>query len=138
MIAFFAQLNQMLTQYPLLVRGIVWFLLLGLLLVIVLLLFSLVFSPLMLLYNKLTDKNKSNVIAEVDYLFGQLTEKITGDSIGEVMVIESGDARTSYPAKLYRPEDVAAKVSLPVGAQVLIIDFDPAGVALVTKNQTTE
>ncbi|GCF95768.1 hypothetical protein NRIC_36590 [Enterococcus florum] len=136
MIQLLEQFNQFLSNYPVILRGIAWLLLALGILMVIFLLFSLLLTPLMLMYNKVTDKNRSNVATENDHLLGELTERIYGDSVGEVMVINSGDARATYPARLYRSDDVAAEQLLPVGTQVLIIDFDQSGIALVAKNQS--
>ena len=64
----------------------------AILLVTALILFSLILMPFMYLYNRLTDKNQSNVLAQKDYVIGELTERISGDSFGEVREIGSGDA----------------------------------------------
>lgn len=96
-------------------------------------LFSLLLAPLMYLYNRLTDKNKSNVEKQTDFVIGELTEKISGHSFGEVREIGSGGASSVYPARFYREEDQRSQQILPVGTKVLIIDFDDRGVALVVK-----
>lgn len=70
-----------------------------------------------------------------DFLIGELTEKIQGSSMGEVMEIGSKEARSVYPAKLYKAEDVTKDVLLPVGTKVIIVDFDENGIALVIKNK---
>ena len=105
----------------------------AILLVTALILFSLILMPFMYLYNRLTDKNQSNVLAQKDYVIGELTERISGDSFGEVREIGSGDASSVYPARFYREEDRQKQQGLPVGTKVLIIDFDQAGVALIVK-----
>ncbi|OJG89712.1 hypothetical protein RV16_GL002254 [Enterococcus saccharolyticus] len=88
----------------------------------------------MFLYNQLTDKNKSNVLGKEDYLIGELTTRLRGNSIGEVIEIGSETAISVYPAKFYREEDRNSDVVLPIGTKVLIIDFDEQGIALVVKS----
>lgn len=88
----------------------------------------------MYLYNRLTDKNKSNALEKEDYLFGELTTKLHGNSIAEVIEISSGTALSTYPAKFYREEDRQSDLLLLPGTKVLIIDFDSKGIALVVKS----
>ncbi len=63
--------------------------------------FSLLLGPFMWLYNRITDKNRSNVISRNEFVIGELTEKIVGDTIGEVMEIGSQSARSVYPARFF-------------------------------------
>ncbi len=128
------QLKRLLVDQSTFVKGFVWIILLALLVLVVYVIFSLLFFPLMTLYNRLTDKNKTNVMAQNEYLIGELTEKIQGDSIGEVMEIGSHAARTVYPAKFYRTKDREEGLLLAIGTKVLIIDFDEKGCALVIKS----
>lgn len=121
---------------PALGQLLVWALLLFLLATVIYLLFSLLLAPFMLLYNRLTDKNKSNVLANDDYVLGELTEKIHGTAIGEVMEIGSGEARSVHPARLYNEAEAHNGLLLPVGTKVLIIDFDDRGVALVVQSKS--
>ncbi len=128
------QINQLMLQQPMYVKWLIWS---GIALVgfiALYLLLTIIFSPLMLLYNKWTDKNKSNALKEADYLIGELTTRILGDSVGEVMEIGSKTAVTVYPAKLYRAEDRQNKLLLPQGTKVLIIEVDQHGVAFVVKS----
>jgi hypothetical protein len=89
----------------------------------------------MWLYNRITDKNRSNVISRNDFVIGELTEKIVGDTIGEVMEIGSQGARSVYPARFFREEDRENNVRLPVGTKVIIVDFDKKGIALVVESK---
>lgn len=98
-------------------------------------LFSVLLGPIMWVYNKLTDKNKSNVLAQQEFLLGELTEKIEGASTGEVMETGSKTASSVHPARLYKTEDVDSGLLLPIGTSVIIIDFDSEGAALVVKNK---
>lgn len=130
------QLMTMGQQWPLLVRYLVWF---GLIIVALISLYCillLVFTPIMYLFNRITDRNKSNVTVQADFLLGELTEKISGDSFGEVMEIGSGGARSVYPARFYREQERNSQLTLPIGTKVLIIEFDAQGVALVAKSTT--
>lgn len=99
------------------------------------LLFSLIFAPIMYLYNRLTDRNQNNSLAQSEYLLGQLTVKIQGDSVGEVMETGSGHARATFPAKLFKADEIANDHLLPVGTSVIIIEFDANGIALVVENK---
>lgn len=116
------------------VRFLVWVILMLLVVFILYLIFSLLLFPLMFFYNVLTDKNKSNALTKDDYLLGELTTRVRGYSIGEVIDVGSGTAISSYPAKLFREEDRKNDVYLPTGTSVIIVDFDEQGVALVIKN----
>lgn len=98
-------------------------------------LLSVLLLPIMYVYNLLTDRNKSNVLSESDYLIGELTTRIKGNSVGEVLEVGSGTALSMYPAKLYREQDRLEQLELPKGTQVLIIGFDTQGIALVVKNK---
>ncbi|MGX7132287.1 hypothetical protein [Enterococcus songbeiensis] len=129
------QLIESLNQLPPFVTGVAWFLLILLVLAVLFAVFSLLLTPFMMLYNRLTDRNKSNVLIEDDYVLGELTEKIHGDALGEVMETGSGSARSIHPARLFREKDIQENLLLPVGTKVLIIDFDREGIALVVKNQ---
>jgi len=131
---FITIISQKLLNQPPFFRGLVWVVLFLVLIVILYVLFSLLFFPLMALYNRLTDKNESNVMAQNEYLLGELTEKIEGSSVGEVMEIGSKTAHTVYPAKFYRTKDQENNLLLTVGTKVLIIDFDEKGRALVIKS----
>jgi len=97
--------------------------------------FSLLLGPFMWLYNRITDKNRSNVISRNEFVIGELTEKIVGDTIGEVMEIGSQSARSVYPARFFREEDRENNVRLPVGTKVIIVDFDKKGIALVVESK---
>ena len=92
-------------------------------------------GPFMWLYNRITDKNRSNVISRNEFVIGELTEKIVGDTIGEVMEIGSQGARSVYPARFFREEDRENNVRLPVGTKVIIVDFDKKGIALVVESK---
>ncbi|WP_122645485.1 hypothetical protein [Enterococcus mediterraneensis] len=122
-------------RFPPLVTAILWFAVILLALALLFALFSLLITPFMMLYNRLTDRNKSNVLDTEDYVLGELTEKIQGASLGEVMETGSGTARSVHPARLYRETDIQNDLLLPIGTKVLIIDFDSQGVALVVKNK---
>ena len=89
----------------------------------------------MWLFNRLTDKNRSNVLGHEDFLIGELTEKIVGNTLGEVMEIGSKTARSVYPAKFYKEEDIREKRELPVGTKVIIVDFDKKVLLLVVENR---
>ncbi|MCD5003331.1 hypothetical protein IV487_12755 [Enterococcus saccharolyticus] len=120
---------------PMYMQWLLWSFLFILAFLAVYLLLTLLFSPLLFLYNKLTDKNKNNVLKEDDFLMGELVTRIVGDSVGEVLEIGSGTALSSYPAKLYRKEDREKDILLPKGTQVLIIEFDAQGIALVVQRE---
>lgn len=134
MFGFIEQLNQFRASQPIFIQALLWLLFFLLVIFILYLLFSLIFFPLMFLYNQLTDKNKSNVLGKEDYLIGELTTRLRGNSIGEVIDIGSETAISVYPAKFYREEDRNSDVVLPIGTKVLIIDFDEQGIALVVKS----
>ncbi|EOT29668.1 hypothetical protein [Enterococcus saccharolyticus] len=134
MFGFIEQLNQFRASQPIFIQALLWLLFFLLVIFILYLLFSLIFFPLMFLYNQLTDKNKSNVLGKEDYLIGELTTRLRGNSIGEVIEIGSETAISVYPAKFYREEDRNSDVVLPIGTKVLIIDFDEQGIALVVKS----
>lgn len=129
------ELNQMLMKQPLLLKIIIGLMLISFVLFSLYLVLSFIFFPIMYLYNHLTDKNQTNVLSREDFLFGQLTEKIQGNTIGEVMEIGSESARSVYPAKFYRLQDQEENHFLPVGTKVLIIDFDEQGIALVVQSK---
>ncbi len=129
------ELNQMLMKQPLLLKIIIGLMLISFVLFSLYLVLSFIFFPIMYLYNHLTDKNQTNVLSKEDFLFGQLTEKIQGNTIGEVMEIGSESARSVYPAKFYRLQDQEENHLLPVGTKVLIIDFDEQGIALVVQSK---
>ncbi|MHC5268019.1 hypothetical protein ACYSNO_02350 [Enterococcus sp. LJL98] len=97
------------------------------------LLLSFLFFPVMYLFNRLTDKNQSNTLSREELLLGELTEKIQGASIGEVMAVDHATARSTYPAKLYREEEQKENRVLRKGSKVLIVGFDDQGVALVVE-----
>ncbi len=129
-------INSQIAWLPSFGQLLVWLLLVLLLAIVVYLLFSLLLAPFMLLYNRLTDKNTSNVPASDDYLLGELTEKIHGTALGEVMEVGSGEARSVHPARLYNEADAQNGLLLPVGTKVLIIDFDERGIALVVQSKS--
>ncbi|CAI3258057.1 MULTISPECIES: hypothetical protein [Enterococcus] len=124
-------LNQSIATLPDLMQALVWVGIISLGLIGLYLIFSLIFAPFMYLYNKWTDRNQSNSLSKEDYLLGELTVKIKGDSIGEVMETGSGHARATFPAKLFRPKDIKANLEIPAGSKVLIVEFDAEGRALV-------
>lgn len=128
-------LNNWIGGFPLYGKAFIWLMVILLVLFVIYLLVSLLFTPFMWLYNRLTDKNTSNVPSEKDVLLGELTEKIKGNGIGEVMESGNGGGRSSHPARLFDEEEVAAEELYPVGTKVLIIDFDEKGIALVVRNQ---
>lgn len=128
-------INNQLAWLPNYGKVIAWLLLGVLAILVISLLFSLILSPFMWLYNRFTDKNTSNVMEKDDLVIGELTEKIHGSSIGEVMVTGSEQARSVHPARLYREAEATNGLLLPVGTKVLIIDFDERGIALVVKNK---
>lgn len=99
------------------------------------LLFSLIFAPFMYLYNRLTDRNQNNSLNQDEYLLGQLTVKIQGDSVGEVMETGSGHAHATFPAKLFKSDEIANNHLLPAGTSVIIVEFDANGIALVVENK---
>ncbi|MGX7196636.1 hypothetical protein [Enterococcus olivae] len=127
-------LNGLILTQPLYIKAIVWIIFFLLVIFALYLLSAALFFPLMFLYNQLTDKNESNVLGKEDYLLGELTTRLRGDFVGEVIEIGSGTAISVYPAKFYREEDRKSDLVLPAGTRVLIIDFDPQGVALVVKS----
>lgn len=112
-----------------------WIIMVLLLIVAFYLLVSLLLFPLMYFFNRLTDKNQSNPLSKDEVLLGRLTLKIHGDSIGEVMEVGSKEARSTYPAKLFREKDRLAGVKLEKGTNVIIIEFDNQGIALVVENK---
>ena len=116
-----------LQRFPTVIQFLGW--------LILFVLFSLLLGPIMWLYNRITDKNRSNVISRNDFVIGELTEKIVGDTIGEVMEIGSQGARSVYPARFFREEDRENNVRLPVGTKVIIVDFDKKGIALVVESK---
>ena len=134
MFGFIEQLNHFRASQPVAIRALLWLLFFLLVIFALYLLLALIFFPLMFLYNQLTDKNKSNVLGENDYLIGELTTRLRGNSIGEVIEIGNESAISAYPAKFYREEDRNSGVVLPSGTKVLIIDFDENGIALVVKS----
>ncbi|MBS5959447.1 MULTISPECIES: hypothetical protein [Enterococcus] len=128
-------LQEYLQQFPSYIQIVGWLIVLFVLIFAVFLLFSLLLGPFMWLFNRLTDKNRSNVLGHEDFLIGELTEKIVGNTLGEVMEIGSKTARSVYPAKFYKEEDIREKRELPVGTKVIIVDFDKKGIALVVENR---
>ncbi len=138
MINWLQEVNQILIKQPFLLRILFWLALMVLFIFCLYVFLSMVFFPLMYIYNRLTDKNQTNVLSKEDLLLGQLTEKIQGGSIGEVMETGSRNARSVYPARLYRLKDQEENILLPVGTKVLIIDFDEQGVALVIKSKNSK
>jgi hypothetical protein len=135
MIELFDALYHWSVTQPTYLRAAIWILVCLLVLFILYLLFMIVFFPGMYLYNKMTDRNKSNVMAEDDYLIGELTTRIRGHGMGEVIDTSSGMGFSVHSARLYREEDRESGLTLPVGTEVLIIDFDADGVALVVENK---
>lgn len=135
MIDWLQAVNQALITQPFLLKMLFWLALIVLFIFCLYLFLSVLFFPLMYIYNRLTDKNQTNVLSKNDLLLGQLTEKIQGNSIGEVMETGSQNARSIYPARLYRLKDQEENVLLSVGTKVLIIDFDEQGVALVIESK---
>lgn len=127
------KITTMTGNQPMYMQWLIWSFLFILAFLAIYLLLTLLFSPLLFLYNKLTDKNRNNVLKEEDFLVGELVTRIVGDSVGEVLEIGSGTALSSYPAKLYRMEDREKEILLPKGTQVLIIEFDAQGIALVVQ-----
>ena len=138
MINWLQEVNQILIKQPFLLRILFWLALMVLFIFCLYVFLSMVFFPLMYIYNRLTDKNQTNVLSKEDLLLGQLTEKIQGGSIGEVMETGSRNARSVYPARLYRLKDQEENILHPVGTKVLIIDFDEQGVALVIKSKNSK
>jgi hypothetical protein len=128
-------LQKYLQQFPNYIQIISWLALFFVVIVVIFLLFSLLLGPFMWLFNRLTDKNRSNVLGHEDFLIGELTEKITGNSLGEVMEVGSKTARSVYPARFYKEEDIREMRELPVGSKVIIVDFDKKGIALVVENK---
>jgi hypothetical protein len=128
-------LQKYLQQFPNYIQIISWLALFFVVIVVIFLLFSLLLGPFMWLFNRLTDKNRSNVLGHEDFLIGELTEKITGNSLGEVMEVGSKTARSVYPARFYKEKDIREMRELPVGSKVIIVDFDKKGIALVVENK---
>lgn len=124
-----------LQRFPTVIQLLGWLILLVGVIFVVFVAFSLLLGPFMWLYNRITDKNRSNVISRNDFVIGELTEKIVGDTIGEVMEIGSQSARSVYPARFFREEDRENNVRLPVGTKVIIVDFDKKGIALVVESK---
>ena len=133
--ALFHWLQEQLQSLPNAGRFVAWFVLALLSLLILSLLFSLLFSPFMWLYNRFTDRNRSNVLNENEFVTGELTVKIQGISTGEVRETGSGTAFSVHPARLFDEKEIAAGTFYPIGTKVLIIEFDESGVALVVRNQ---
>ncbi|XUB36825.1 hypothetical protein IGI41_001823 [Enterococcus sp. DIV0876] len=131
----FSMIQSYLGQFPTVIQFLGWLILIIGGLLIVFLLFSLLLAPFMWLYNRITDKNSSNVLNQSDFLIGELTEKIEGSSMGEVMEIGSQTARSVYPAMLYRVEDRSKNIRLPVGTKVIIVEIDQKGIALVVESK---
>lgn len=96
---------------------------------------SLLFFPGMYLFNRLTDRNQSNSLSKEELFLGQLTLRIRGESIGEVMETGSQEARSTYPAKLFREKDRVSGLELEKGTKVIIIEFDDQGIAWVVENK---
>ena len=90
----------------------------------------------MYLFNRLTDKNQSNPLSKEELLIGELTEKITGFSTGEVMAVDGMSARSLYPAHLYRETEQESGLLLPKGTKVLIVGFNDQGIALVVEKKS--
>ena len=118
------------------IQVIIWLLILISILIVGYLLLSLLFFPLMYLFNRLTDKNQSNPLSKEELLIGELTEKITGFSTGEVMAIDGMSARSLYPAQLYREREQESGLLLPKGTKVLIVGFNDQGIALVVEKKS--
>lgn len=133
--ALFHWLQEQMHTLPSAGRFVVWLVLGVLCLLVLSLLFSLLFSPFMWLYNRFTDRNRSNVLPEKELVTGELTVKIKGNSTGEVMETDSGRARSVHPARLFDEKEIAADTLYPIGTKVLIIEFDESGIALVVRNQ---
>lgn len=132
---FLNELTNYLSGQSFSIQLISWLVIILLLIVAFYLLISLLFFPFMYLFNRLTDKNKSNPLSKKDVLLGKLTLKIHGDSIGEVMEIGSKEARSTYPAKFFREKDRLSGLKLEKGTNVIIIEFDDQGIALVIENK---
>lgn len=130
------EMNQLLLEQPLWLQVFTWIVAVVTVVFVLYLLLSLIFFPLMYLFNRLTDKNKSNPLSREDLLIGELTERIQGSSIGEVMAIDNRSARSSYPAKLYRETEQQENLLLPKGSTVLIVGFDDQGIALVVERNS--
>ena len=118
------------------IQVIIWLLILISILIVGYLLLSLLFFPLMYLFNRLTDKNQSNPLSKEELLIGELTEKITGFSTGEVMAVDGMSARSLYPAQLYRGTEQESGLLLPKGTKVLIVGFNDQGIALVVEKKS--
>ena len=118
------------------IQVIIWLLILISILIVGYLLLSLLFFPLMYLFNRLTDKNQSNPLSKEELLIGELTEKITGFSTGEVMAVDGMSARSLYPAQLYREPEQESGLLLPKGTKVLIVGFNDQGIALVVEKKS--
>lgn len=131
----FHEITSYLSMQSFLFQLISWIIMVLLLIVAFYLLVSLLLFPLMYFFNRLTDKNQSNPLSKDEVLLGRLTLKIYGDSIGEVMEVGSKEARSTYPAKLFREKDRLAGVKLEKGTNVIIIEFDNQGIALVVENK---
>lgn len=132
----FTEINQLLLGQSVWMQILAWLLVIIVVVFVVYLLLSLLFFPLMYLFNRLTDKNKSNPLSREELLIGELTEKIQGASIGEVMAVGDRSARSSYPAKLYREKEQQEELLLPKGSKVLIVGFDEQGIALVVERNS--
>ena len=118
------------------IQVIIWLLILISILIVGYLLLSLLFFPLMYLFNRLTDKNQSNPLSKEELLIGELTEKITGFSTGEVMAVDGMSARSLYPAQFYRETEQESGLLLPKGTKVLIVGFNDQGIALVVEKKS--
>lgn len=134
MMALLHWLEEQLAGLPTGGRFFIWFVVALVGVAVLSLLFSLLFSPFMWLYNRVTDRNRSNVLTEDEYVTGELTVKIHGKSTGEVMKTGSGGGSV-HPARLFDEAEIASNTLYPIGTKVLIIDFDESGIALVVRNQ---
>lgn len=129
------QLNDWSQQWPLLGKLILWLAIAGVFLLIFYLVISLILGPFMWLYNHWTDRNTSNVPKEEDFILGELTSRIVGSKIGEVMIIDENSARSTHPAQLFKRKELPADYTLPIGTKVLVVSFDEKGIAQVVEHQ---
>lgn len=129
------QLNDWSQNWSLLGKIFLWIVVAGIFLLIFYLLISLILGPFMWLYNRLTDRNVSNVPKEKDFIVGELTGRIVGSNLGEVMITDESSGRSTHPAQLFKRRDLPPDYILPIGTKVLIIDFDEKGVAQVVERK---
>lgn len=94
------------------------YLMIALIILVILVIFvliNLIFFPGMALFNRLTDKNKTNTLSNEKLILARCTQRIRPEKLGEIQVIDSGNI---FPAQLYQQTK-----SIEVGETVLIIQI---------------